>query len=169
MAIVVIIDKSNGNDMLGFQKTYLSILHAAIRTQINLDVILFMDSQNNPNNSARILESTHLMKDVCKADLESIHTTVSFYTINISQLPYAIKEPVILCMPGNEVSEDTVYELVKAQKRAIDSSVTSAEYPKVGISYDDTCNDYISTLTTSNIDKIGEDIPEDVGDGFRYN
>ena len=72
---VLLFDSSHLEDVLGFQKSYLSILHTAIENQIDINVI-FIGDVNTNGDYDKFLKAAQILHDMVKEKLDEVHCDV---------------------------------------------------------------------------------------------
>ena len=79
---VLLFDSSHLEDVLGFQRSYLSILHTAIENQIDINVI-FIGDVNTNGDYDKFLKAAQVLHDMVKEKLDEVHCDV-WITTSIS-------------------------------------------------------------------------------------
>lgn len=72
---VLLFDSSHLEDVLGFQRSYLSILHTAIENQIDINVI-FIGDVNTNGDYGKFLKAAQVLHDMVKEKLDEVHCDV---------------------------------------------------------------------------------------------
>ena len=126
------------NNVLGFQRTYLSILHTAIESQINVDIVFIKAYDNNIDNSYSklIADSANVLYNLVKNKLDSIYCKVSLDIIEYTDFVIYPTENygcIIFIDAGNIIHPLNIYEhLKKAARKAelaveIDRSINESD------------------------------------------
>lgn len=72
---VLLFDSSHLEDVFGFQRSYLSILHTAIENQIDINVI-FIGDVNTNGDYGKFLKAAQVLHDMVKEKLDEVHCDV---------------------------------------------------------------------------------------------
>ena len=116
------------NNVLRFQRTYLSILHAAIENQIDIDIVFIKAYDNTINNSysKSISNSANVLYNLVKNKLDSIDCKVFLDIIEYTDFVIYPTEDygcIIFIDAGNTIYPLNIYKHL--EKKAAYKSLTT--------------------------------------------
>lgn len=113
---VLIIDISNGDSILAFRKTFLSIINVAIKRQLDIDTKIVLDTETALlSKTTEYLDSAKLLTQLSSNELREVHTEISFSIIDLNQAYHYTSNyryPVITIGVGAELTDDFVLEAI---------------------------------------------------------
>lgn len=113
---VLIIDMSNGDNILAFRKTFLSIINVAIKRQLDIDTKIVLDTETVLlSKTTKYLNSAELLTQLSSNELREVHTEIRFSIMDLNQAYHYTSNyryPVITIGVGAELTDDFVLEAI---------------------------------------------------------